>query len=198
MSRSPSCGTPARCWPPRCGASSTTRRPTARSWAPRSTAASATRASLAGSGRGGETVASAAHRLQGSGAVAQLAAQGADHDLDDVAAAAPVVAPDVAQQRRPADDPALAFAKVLQDVEFQLGEVGPRASEYELAAVGVEQGVVVNEHFPRGQVGQPAVDGGRPEVVVEGLERGPSDLGGAFRETGEAERRELGQRGGGI
>src|SRR5215471_5678412 len=73
-----------------------------------------------GSGRGGEAVAGAAHRLQGSGTVSEFAAQGADHDLDDVAAAAPVIAPYVAQQRRPADDPAFAFAQVLQDVEFEL------------------------------------------------------------------------------
>jgi hypothetical protein len=39
--------------------------------------------------------------LQASGAVTEFAAQGADHDLDDVAAAVPVVAPYVAQQRRP-------------------------------------------------------------------------------------------------
>jgi hypothetical protein len=65
--------------------------------------------------------------LQASGTVAKLAAQGADHDLDDVAAAAPVVAPYVAQQRRPADDTAFAFVQVLQDVEFELGEIGPGA-----------------------------------------------------------------------
>jgi hypothetical protein len=41
------------------------------------------------SGRGGEAVAHAAHRLQASGTVTQLAAEGADHDLDDVAAARP-------------------------------------------------------------------------------------------------------------
>src|SRR4029077_141682 len=58
------------------------------------------------SGRGGEAVAGTAHRLQVSGPVTEFAAEGADHDLDDVAAAAPVVAPYVAQQRRPADDPA--------------------------------------------------------------------------------------------
>ena len=74
-----------------------------------------------GSGRGGEAVAGAAHRLQVSGAVTEFAAQGADHDLDDVAAAAPVVAPYVAQQRRPADDPAFAFVQVLKDVEFEFG-----------------------------------------------------------------------------
>src|SRR5215510_9694934 len=90
-----------------------------------------------GSGRGGEAVAGAAHRLQASGTVAELAAQGADHDLDDVAAAAPLVAPYVAQQRRPADDPAFAFVQVLQDVEFELGEIGAG----------------VDEHFPRREVG---------------------------------------------
>ena len=136
--------------------------------------------------------------MQGSGAVTELAAQGADHDLDDVAAAAPVVAPDVAKQRRPADDPAFAFVQVLQDVEFEPGEVGAGAVENELAAVRIEQGLVIDEHFPRGEVGQPAVDGGRSEVVVEGMVGGPPDLGGAVRETGEAERRELGQRRGGI
>src|ERR1035441_1537346 len=151
-----------------------------------------------GSGRGGEAVAGAAHRLQVSGAVTEFAAQGADHDLDDVAAAAPAVAPYVAQQRRPADDPAFAFVQVLKDVEFELGEIGAGAVEDELAAVGIEQGVVVDEHFPRGEVGQPAVDGGRSEVVVEGMVSGSPDLGGAVRETGEAERRELGQRRGGI
>src|SRR6476620_2773961 len=139
-----------------------------------------------GSGRGGEAVAGAAHRLQVSGAVAEFAAQGADDDLDDVAAAAPVVAPYVAQQRRPADDPAFAFVQVLQDVEFQLGEIGAGAVEDELAAVGIEQGAVVDEHFPGGEVGQPAVDGGRSEIVVDGMVGGPPDLGGAIRETGEA------------
>ena len=39
-----------------------------------------------GSGRGGETVAGAAHRLQASGIVTEFATEGADHDLDDVAA----------------------------------------------------------------------------------------------------------------
>src|ERR1700757_5241354 len=78
-----------------------------------------------GSGRGGEAVAGAAHRLQVSGTVTEFAAEGADHDLDDVAAAAPVVAPYVAQQLRPADDPAFAFGQVLKDIEFQLG--GERA-----------------------------------------------------------------------
>src|SRR5262245_53504175 len=105
-----------------------------------------------GSGRGGEAVAGAADRLQGSGIVTEFAAQGADHDLDDVAAAAPVVAPYVAQQRRPADDPAFAFVQVLKDVEFQVGEIGASAVEDELAAVRIEQGVVVNEHFPRGEI----------------------------------------------
>src|SRR5215468_12483137 len=145
-----------------------------------------------GSGRGGEAVAGAAHRLQASGTVTEFAAQGADHDLDDVAAAAPVVAPYVAQQRRSADDPAFAFVQVLKDVEFQLGEIGAGAVEDELAAAGIEQGVVVNEHFPRGEVGQPAVEGGRSEVVVKGMVGGSPDLGGAVREGGEAERRELG------
>src|SRR5689334_18846330 len=111
------------------------------------------------SGQRGEAVPGAAYGLQGSGFVTEFAAQGADHDLDDVAAAAPVVAPYVAQQRRPADDPALAFVQVLQDIEFELGEVGAAAVEDELAAAGIEQGVVVDEHFPRGEVGQPAVDG---------------------------------------
>jgi hypothetical protein len=77
-----------------------------------------------GSGRRGEAIAGAAHRLQASGTVTEFVAQGADHDLDDVAAAAPVVAPYVAQQRCPADDPAFAFVQVLKDVEFQLGEIG--------------------------------------------------------------------------
>ncbi len=102
------------------------------------------------------------------------------------------------QQRRPADDPAFAFVQVLKDVELQLGEIGASAVEDELTAVGIEQGVIVDEHFPRGEIGQPAVDRGRPGVVVEGVVRGPRDVGGAVRETGEAERRELGQRGGGI
>src|SRR5262249_21267406 len=106
-----------------------------------------------GSGRGGEAVAGAAHRLQASGTVAELAAQGADHDLDDVAAAAPLVAPYVAQERRPADNPAFAFVQVLQDVEFELGEIGASAVEDELAAAGIEHGVVVDEHFPRREVG---------------------------------------------
>src|ERR1700755_2753165 len=87
---------------------------------------------------GGEAVGSAAHCSQAGGAVAELAAQGADHDLDDVAAAAPVVAPYVAQQRRPADDPAFAFVQVLQDVEFELGEIGAGAVENELAAAGIQ------------------------------------------------------------
>src|SRR5499427_4229954 len=128
-----------------------------------------------GSGRGGEAVAGAAHCLQASGTVAEFAAEGADHDLDDVAAAAPVVAPYIAQQRRPADDPAFAFVQVLQDVEFELGEIGAGAVEDELAAVWIEQGVVVDEHFPRGEVSQPAVDGGRSEVVVEGMVGGSPD-----------------------
>jgi hypothetical protein len=51
---------------------------------------------LSGSGRRGEAVAGATYRLQASGTVTELAAQGADHNLDDVAAAAPVVAPYVA------------------------------------------------------------------------------------------------------
>src|SRR5215471_14083706 len=151
-----------------------------------------------GSGRGGEAVAGAAYCLQASGTVAELAAEGADHDLDDVAATAPVVAPYVAQQRRPADDPAVAFVQVLQDVEFELGEIGAGAVEDELAAVGIEQCVVVDKHFPRGEVGQPAVNGGGSEVVVEGVVGGSPDLGGAVGETGEAERRELGQHRGGI
>src|SRR5215831_18099164 len=91
-----------------------------------------------GSGRGGEAVAGAAHCLQTSSTVDEFAAEGADHDLDDVAAAAPVVAPYIPQQRRPADDPAFAFVQVLQDVEFELGEVGAGAVEDELAAVGIE------------------------------------------------------------
>src|SRR5215831_4039080 len=106
-----------------------------------------------GSGRCGEAVAGAAHRLQASGTVTELAAEGADHDLDDVAAAAPLVAPYVAQQRRPADDPAFAFVQVLKDVEFELGEIGAGAVEDELAAAGIEHGVVVDEHFPRREVG---------------------------------------------
>ena len=61
--------------------------------------------------------------------VTEFAAEGADHDLDDVAAASPVVAPYVAQQRRPADDPAFAFVQGLQDVEFELGEIGAGAPE---------------------------------------------------------------------
>src|SRR6185437_2166373 len=101
-----------------------------------------------GSGRGGEAVAGAAYGSQGSGFVTEFAAHGADHDLDDVAAAAPVVAPYIAQQRRPADDPPFALVQVLQDVEFELGEIGAGAVEDELAAVGIEQGVVVDEHFP--------------------------------------------------
>src|SRR5262252_1981679 len=129
-----------------------------------------------GSGRGGEAVTGAAHCLQASGTVTEFAAQGADHDLDDVAAAAPVVAPYIAQQRRPADDPAFAFVQVLQDVEFELGEIGAGAVKDELAAVGIEQGMVVDKHFPRSEVGQPAVDGGRPEVVVEGMVGGSTDL----------------------
>jgi RimJ/RimL family protein N-acetyltransferase len=92
------------------------------------------------SGRAGETVAGAAHRLQASGTVTEFATEGADHDLDDVAATAPVVAPYVAQQRRPADDPAFAFVQVLQDIEFQLGEIGAGTVEDELAAVGIERG----------------------------------------------------------
>ncbi len=121
---------------------------------------------MAGVRRGSEAVAGAAHRLQASGTVTEFAAEGADHDLDNVAAAAPVVAPYVPQQRRPSDDPAFALAQLLEDIEFQLGEIGARAVEDELAAAGIEQGVVVDEHFPRGEVGQPAVDGGRSEVVV--------------------------------
>lgn len=85
-------------------------------------------------------MAGVAHRLQACGTVAEFAAQGADHDLDDVAVAAPVVAPYVAQQRRPADDPAFAFVQVLKDVEFQLGEIGAGAVEDELAAVGDRAG----------------------------------------------------------
>jgi hypothetical protein len=81
-----------------------------------------------GSGRGREAVAPAAHRLQVAGAVTELAAEGADHDLYDVAAAGPVVAPYVAQQRCPADHPAITFVQVLQDVELQLGEIGAGAS----------------------------------------------------------------------
>src|SRR5215472_8191513 len=138
--------------------------------------------------RGGEAVAGAAHCLQASGTVAELAAEGADHDLDDVAAAAPAVAPYVAQQRRLADDPAFPFVQVLEDIEFQLGQIGAGTVENELAAVGIEQCVVLDEHFPCGDVGQPAVDGGRPEVVVEGMEGGAADLGGAVGELGEAER----------
>src|SRR5690349_21620200 len=150
-----------------------------------------------GSGRGGEAVTGAAHGLQASGTVTELAAEGADHDLDDVAAAAPVVAPYVAQQRRAADDPAVAFVQVLQDIEFELGEIGAGAVEDELAAVGIQQSLVVDEHFPRGEVGQPAVDGGRSEVVVEGVVGGSPDLGAAVREKDEAEWRELEQRRGG-
>src|SRR5262252_243036 len=139
-----------------------------------------------GSGRGGEAVTGAAHRLQASGTATEFAAEGADHDLDDVAAAAPVVAPYVAQQRRPADDPAVAFVPILQDVEFELGEIGAGAVEDELPAVGIEEGMVVDEHFPRGEVGQPAVDGGRSEVVVEDVVGDSPDLDGAVRDTGEA------------
>jgi hypothetical protein len=83
--------------------------------------------------------------LQASGTRTEFAAQGADHDLDDVAAVGPVVAPHVAQQRRPADNPAFAFVQVLQRVEFQLGQIGAGAVEDELAAVGIEQVAVVNE-----------------------------------------------------
>src|ERR1700749_4566982 len=96
-----------------------------------------------GSGRGDEAVAGAAHRLQASGMVAQLPAQGADHYLDHVAAAAPVVDPYVAQQRLSAGAPALAFVQVLKDIEFQPGQIGARAVEDELAAVWIEQGLVV-------------------------------------------------------
>src|SRR5215472_8658184 len=150
------------------------------------------------SGRGGEAVAGPAHRSQASGTVTELAAERTDHDLDDVAAAAPVVAPYVAQQGRPADDPAFAFVQVLQYVEFELGEIRAGAVEDELAAVGIEEGAVIDEHFPRGEVGQPAVDGGRPEVVVDGVVGGPPDLGGPIREWSEPERRELGQRHGEV
>ena len=73
-----------------------------------------------GSGRGGEAVAGAAHRLQASGPATEFAADGADHDLDDV------------------------------------------------------------EHFPRSEVGQPAVDGGRfqctPAALAQpgGAQAGPA------------------------
>src|SRR5262249_55300912 len=48
------------------------------------------------------------------------------------------------------------------------------------------------------EVGQPAVDGGRPEVVVERVVGGAPDLGSTVREAAEAEWRELGQCRGGI
>jgi hypothetical protein len=75
--------------------------------------------------------------------VTELAAQGADHDLDHVAAAVPVVTPDVPRQRRPADHPAFAFVRVSRHVEFELGEIGPGAVDDELAAIGIEQRVAV-------------------------------------------------------
>src|SRR5690606_13033873 len=92
----------------------------------------------AGSGRGGEAVAGAAPRLQTRGTLTEFAAERTDHDLDNVAAAAPVVAPYVAQERVAADDPAFSFVQVLQDVEFELGEIGAGAVDHELAAVGIE------------------------------------------------------------
>ncbi len=103
-----------------------------------------------------------------------------------------VVAPYVAQQRCPANNLSFAFVQVLQHVEFQLGEIGGGAVADELAAAGVERGVVFGEQFPRDDVGQPAVVRGRPEIVVEGMAGGIPDLGGAVRETGESFRRRIG------
>ncbi len=70
------------------------------------------------------------------------------------------------------------------------GEVGAGAAENELAAARIEQGVVFDEHFPRGEIGQPAVDGGRaafPDSAAWG--RGS---GGGDRVRGEEARSQAG------
>ena len=59
-----------------------------------------------------QAVADAAHRLQRARAVAELAPQPGHGDLDDVGAAGPLVAPDVAQERLARDRLVLAVAQV--------------------------------------------------------------------------------------
>src|SRR5215207_7064614 len=85
-----------------------------------------------------QPVADPAHGLEGRRAVGQLAAQAGYGDLDDVGAARPLVAPDVAQERLARHGPALALAQVAQDLALELGQRDAAAVEHQLARVSVQ------------------------------------------------------------
>ena len=106
---------------------------------PQPAAGAARRISASRTIRAPQAVADAAHGLQRRRAVAELAPQARDGDLDDVGAAGPLVAPDVAQQRLARDRLVLAVAQVAQQVALELGERDAAAVEHELARVGVER-----------------------------------------------------------
>ena len=87
-----------------------------------------------------EPVPDAANGLQGAGAVAELAPQAGDRDVDDVRAAGPFVAPDVAQERVARHGLPLAVDQVAHHVALELGERDPVAVEAQLAGGVVEAG----------------------------------------------------------
>src|SRR3954467_8928238 len=102
-----------------------------------------------------QAVADAAHRLERGRALAELAAEPADRDLDDVGAAGPRVTPDVAQQPLALDGLALAFLQIAEDVEFELGEHDAPSVEHELAAARVDDAVFGGLQLETHDVGQP-------------------------------------------
>ena len=89
------------------------------------------------------------------GAVAELAPQARDRDVDDVRAARPLVAPHVAQERVACDRLPLAGDQVAHHLALELGECDPVTVEAQLAGGLVKAGRGQVE-VACGEVGEPA------------------------------------------
>ena len=108
-----------------------------------------------------QPVADAAHGLQRDGAIAELAAQPADHDLDDVRApAGPLVAPHLTQELLAGHGDALAALQVAQDVELEAAEIDGVTVEDELAVLGVEDVVSACSSRPTTSPSQASIEPG--------------------------------------